>query len=234
MHTINRPHWFALAAVFSFVTPAAHAEIITPDSIPNLPSAIASTGGTAVPLGNLVSSQYSGLGLNFSFAAITHMNGTEVWSPAQPLVAPPIGVAGSPPPNYPPAQIGYMTWLAGGNFVAPGTLKPTSVYSMTLEIVGAPVTVEALGSRWQELGSTGPDGIGPHGGSLYTLGGGGIRAFTVSVPVRAASDDNYPAWGVAEVSFSNNPEPSSLVLAGLGALGLAARFGWRRTRGSLA
>jgi hypothetical protein len=45
-----------------------------------------------------------------------------------------------------------------------------------------------------------------------------------------------PAWGVAEVSFKldHAPEPSSLVLAGLGALGLSARFGWRRTRGKVA
>ena len=137
-----------------------------------------------------------------------------------------------PPPIAPPPQIGYMAWEGGGYFVVPGTSKPTSVSSVTLEIVGASVAVEAANSRWQWWGSVGPNGIGPHGGHLYTLSGGGISAFSVIVPVSDPPDINYPAWGVAAVSFTttNNPEPSSLILAGLGALGVAARFGWPRLR----
>lgn len=230
MHTTNSRYWFALAAAFSFLAAPARAEMITPDSIPHPPGAIGSAGGTAVLPANLVSTQYSGLGLNFSFAAITRLSGVTVWAPAQPQVIPASGVEGWPPSNYPPARIGYMTWLAGGSFVVPGSSKPTTVYAATLEIMGAPVTVDALNSKWQMVGSAGPDGIGPHGGHLYTLRGGGIRAFTVSVPELPAPEPNYPAWGVAGVSFATNPEPSSLLLAGLGALGLAARFGWRRRR----
>jgi hypothetical protein len=170
------------------------------------------------------------LGLNFSFAAITHLDGVNVWAPAQPQGIPAHGIPSGP---YPPPLIIYESWQ-GGNFIVPGTMKPTSVYSMMLEIVGASVTVDAFNSRWQELGSVGPDGMGSHGGRLYKFSSGDISAFSISVPVMAPSDANYPAWGVAEVSFTTNPEPSSLVLAGLGALGLAARFGWWRTRARIA
>ena len=234
MQFAKGPRWFVLAAVLGFAASGAQAEMITPDSIPNPPGAIGSAGGTPVSSANLVSTQYSGQGLNFSFAAITRLSGVTVWAPAQPQAIPASYVIGWPPSNYPPARIGYMTWMAGGSFVDPGTGKPTSVYSMTLEIMGAPVTVDALNSKWQVVASTGPDGIGPQGGYLYTLSGGGIRAFTVSVPELPVPDTNYPAWGVASVSFVNNPEPSSLLLASLGALSLAARFGWRRTRHKIA
>lgn len=230
MHTTIKLRWFASAAAFIFAASAAQAEMITPDSIPNPPAAVASAYSTPVPAGNLVTTQYAGLGLNFSFAAITHLDGATVWAPVQPQAIPAHGIPTGPPP---PPQIGYESWM-GGNLVVPGTLKSASVYSMTMEIVGAPVTLNAFSSHWQELGSVGPDGIGPHGGSLYTFSGGNISGFSVSVPVEVPTDANYPKWGIAAVSFANNPEPSSLVLAGLGALGLAARFGWRRGRGAIA
>jgi hypothetical protein len=100
---------------------------------------------------------------------------------------------------------------------------------MTLEIVGKSVAVDAWSLHGQGVGTIiAPDGIGPHGGNLYTISGGGISSFDVFVPIMDAPNPNYPAWGIAAVSFTNNPEPSSLVLAGLGVLGLAARLGWRR------
>lgn len=224
MHIPKSLRWFALAAAFVLTASAARAEMITPDSISSPPGAVSSAYSTPVPAANLVTTQYTGLGLNFSFAAITHLDGATVWAPAQPQAIPAHGISTGPPP---PPQIGYESWM-GGNFVVPGTVKATSVYSTMLEIVGAPVTVNAFNSHWKELGSVGPDGIGPHGGNLYAFSGGNISAFSVSVPVEAPSDANYPQWGIAAVSFMNNPEPSGLVLAGLGALGFAARFGWRR------
>jgi hypothetical protein len=229
MHPTKSRYWFTLATALVFAASAARAEWITPDSISNPPGAVGSANGTAVPVGNLVSTQYTGLGLNFTAAAITHLNGVNVWAPVPTFAEPAVGVVGGPPASSPPPYIWYGPWMPGGNFVVPGTLKPTSVYSMTLEIMGAPVSVDAWTSRGQALGSVGPDRIGPHGGNLYTISGGGISSFDVFVPVMDPPDTNYPAWGLAAVSFSNNPEPSSLVLAGLGALGLAAQLAWRRT-----
>lgn len=77
---------------------------------------------------------------------------------------------------------------------------------------------------------------------LWKFTGAGIWSFSASVVpppgyAEPALAINAP-WGVAAVSFApppgDTPEPSSLVLAGLGALGLAARFGWRRKRGAIA
>jgi PEP-CTERM motif-containing protein len=228
MHATKGRCWLALA-MFAFAASPTQAEWITPNSIPNPPPAVGSAAGTLVPAASWVTTQYTGLGLNFSNAAITSLNGVSVWAPLEARGIPAHGIGPPPPP-----PIGYGMWQGGGVFVLPGTTKPTSVYSMTLEIMGAPVTVDAFNSRWQEFASVGPDGIGPHGGHLYTLSGGGISSFSVFVPVRDPPDTNYPAWGVAAVSFSNNPEPASLVLAGLGLLGLAARFGWRRACGAIA
>jgi hypothetical protein len=79
----------------------------------------------------------------------------------------------------------------------------------------------------------------PNGGKLYTFQpGSGITSFSVFAPVldpQPGAPAPNPAWGVAEVSFTlaHAPEPSSLLLAGLGVLGVAARFSWRRNRGKV-
>jgi hypothetical protein len=234
MQTIKGRRAFALSMMFIFAASAARADLITPDSIPNPPAAVASADGTPVPSGSLVTTQYTGLGLNFTDAAITRLNGATVWVPVDPQAMPASSAVGWPPGPFPPPQISYGPWIPGGNFVVPGTTKPTSVYSMTLEIVGRSVVVDAWGLHGVAVGAVGPNGIGPHGGSLYTLSGGNISAFDVFVPVMDPPDTNYPAWGIASVSFTNHPEPSSLVLAGLGALGLAARFGRRWNRSAIA
>jgi hypothetical protein len=215
----------SIAALFASFGGLVRGSAITPDSIPNPPGMVASTGNTTVPSNNLVSIQYTGLGLNFNYAALTRIDGMKVWAPVDPVAVPAVGIAGSPPPSPPPLSIGYGSWT-GGNLVVPGTLKAASVYSLTLKIVGAPVAVNWYNSHGQALGSVTHVG-GPlfHGGDLYTWKGGGVSMFSVSVPAQTPTDNNYPAWGVAEVSFVTSPEPSSLVLAALGAAGAALRFG---------
>lgn len=228
MHPFKGSGGIALAIAFGLAAPFAQGSLITPDSIPNPPQAVGSADGTPVPAANLVTSQYAGLGLSFSSAAITRINGATVWAPVQMYAVPAGQIAGQPPPIAPPPAIGYEPW-SGGFFVLPGTSKPASISSMTLEIVGASVGVDIWNSQWQGLGTVGPgpNGIGPHGGRLYTFSGRDISSFDVFVPIidgLPPADIHYPAWGIAQVSFTTNPEPSALVLAALGALGLAGRF----------
>ncbi len=229
-----------LAVAFVLTASAARAGLITPDSIPNPPSAVDSANGTQVYANNIVNTQYGGLGLNFSSgAAITNMNGVAVWAPlASGIVIPDSQVSGSPPLA---GQIGYFSSLAG-KFVSPGSSNPTTVSSLSVETIGTPgffsMSVYGLNGQSLNIDPIFTNVIGPNGSQSWTFTGSGISSFsTIMIPppvVSGLGTSFNPAWGVAEVSFTptqaTTPEPSSLVLAGLGALDLAARFGWRRVR----
>jgi MYXO-CTERM domain-containing protein len=245
MFAFRSSRWSALAIAFGLMASAARAELITPNSIPNPPSSVGSANGTPVYTNNLITSQYKGTGLNFSAgAAITSLNGVNVWAPTQMLVAPDSGIAGWPPPKFPAAQISYYGTWSGASFVQPGTLKPAVATSLSIEIIGR----QDVGIRVTYANSTVPVGIPawietasePNGGILYTFPvGPGITSFSVFAPpvldppgVAHPAATVNPTWGVAEVSVTldSAPEPSSLILAALGALGLATRGGWRRRR----
>jgi hypothetical protein len=248
MHTTTKPHWFVIASAFAFIAPSARAEMITPDSIPNPPASVGSANLSPIySFTNFVSTQYKGLGLNFSSGvyplgtAITHLNGVDVWAPAAYAAHPGLGKVGGPPLVFPVAMIDYNGPWPGASLVMPGTLKPTTASSVTLEILGRGIGVSFFNSQGGLLGTAAAGGTGLHGGRLYTFTSLGISSFTVFAPVMDPyAGDPYPgpAWGVASVSFTlpegESPEPSSLVLAGLGALVLAARCGRRRSRVEIA
>jgi hypothetical protein len=226
----------ALIVAFGLSAASLRAEQITPDSIANPPAAVGSADLTFIPsTSNLVTTQYLGLGLNFSptvgsLTAITNLNGVTVWAPGVPLMQPLSRISGA---DSPVGQINYNgTWNSGG-LVQPGSMNPQTASSVTLEIIGRPVGVNLLGSGGQFLGSATQSGVGPHGGELYTFTGSGITSFQVDAPVIDPGPGVMainPAWGVAGVSFtpSNTPEPTSFLLAGMGGVGLVLRLGWRR------
>ena len=241
MYAHNLARWALLAAVLTMAAGEVRADVITPASIAHPPAAVGWANGTPVYANNLVTAQYAGLGLNFaSGAAITNLNGVNVWAPTEPLLQPlSRTIPGGPPLPFPVARISYNGTWGEASFVQPGTQTPTTVSSVTLEILGRPVTVDLFNAQGQLMGIASLGGTGLQGGQLYTFTGSGISSFSVFAPVidpppGAASPTMAinPAWGVAEISFppAHAPEPSSLILAGLGALGLAARFGWRRVR----
>jgi hypothetical protein len=222
----------ALAIAFGFAAPAAWAEMITPDSIPNPPGAVGSANGTSVYASNLVTIQYAGLGLNFSSgAAITTVNGVSVWAPTEMLAQPDIRISGGPQPSFPAAQINYYGSWSGLSFVQPGTLTPTTAQSVSLEILGWPVDVWV---RYANGSVVMPALTDIDGNQLTTfpVGPGITSVFMYEPPLDSSGGAQpiNPAWGVAYVSvtLAPTPEPSSLLLAALGALGLAACLGSRR------
>ena len=224
MQVFRSWYWTALAVALGFATPAAHAGLITPDSIPNPPSAVDSTNGTPVFSNNLVTTQYAGMGLNFGGAAITLLHGVSVWVPVAPAAA----------------SLGTINFSTNdsltGRFVLPASSNAMTVSSLSLEIIGQ-IVPRVYGSNGQLLNLV-PDlqsSPGLHGGEVWTFSGTGIASFSgLTVPIDPMGQGGpLPnPWGIAEVSFTpaSAPEPSSLVLAGLGALGMATRLGWRRFR----
>jgi hypothetical protein len=246
MH-IYRWRWLALAAAFGLSVPAARTEMIGPDSIPHAPSAVGWGNGTPVYAGNLVTGQYTRMGLNFaSGAAITNLNGVNVWAPTEMLAQPASHTAGVPPVNLPAAQISYYGTWGGVSFVAPGTTTPAVATSLSVELIGNPqatIFVHYVNNPGVAVPASIVVASEPNGGRLYTFQPGpGITSFSIFAPVPHLPPGVAqpvmainPAWGVGKVSvtLTHAPEPSSLVLAGLGALGLAARYGRRRTQGKM-
>jgi hypothetical protein len=229
MHPFKSSGGIALAIAFALAAPFARGSLITPDSIPNPPQAVGSGGiFTPVPSGDLVTTQYTRLGLNFSSlangstTAITTINGVNVWTPAIQYTLPPFLGGGHV------SEISPGGW-AGGSFVVPGTLTPAKVSSVSLELLGSRGIVDFFNTSDRLLGTGKLSGIGPHGGFLYTFTNPDIQSFSIPA-FTGEGGQAYPAWGptgaVAQISFtsSSSPEPSSLVLAALGALGLAGRF----------
>lgn len=221
----------AVAALFIIFVPMVEGSAITPDSILNPPAAVNSASGTIVPAQQMVTTQYSGLGLSFTATAISQLKGVAVWAPINDAFAVPASqVVGQPPPNPPPPSIGYGMWTGDGQFVVPGTTEKTSVSSFGLEIVGSRGTgVYVFNRQWQTIGFANPVGTGPHGGEIYTYSGGNASAFSIFVPIADGMPYNdYPPWGIAEISFIATPEPSALLLAALGFLAYILSFRLKR------
>ncbi len=75
MHAPNLARWTALAAVLTMAA-VVRADVITPNSIANPPSAVGWADGTPVFANTLVTTQYAGSGLNFAAgAALTNLSG---------------------------------------------------------------------------------------------------------------------------------------------------------------
>jgi|SRR5579884_3090764 len=231
MHAFRSWCCSALAGLIVFAVPAARAGMITPDSIANPPNAVGSATGTYVYYSNLVNEQYARVGVIFpGLLALTHLDGAAVWAPLKQLPAP--GAGGGLPVNPPMARIDYNS-LVGASLVIPGKLTRTSVSSLSVEVLGqAGATVNVAGFNGQPLNIT-PSISSISDGQIWTFSGAGISSFTVTPPVDPLpNNSSTPAWGISGISFApssaTTPEPSSLVLAGLGALGLATRLGRRR------
>ncbi len=225
--------WITFTVSIMVFVPVVEGSAITPDSIPNPPVAVNSASGTIVPAQQMVTTQYSGLGLDFTSTAISQLKGVAVWAPVNDAFAIPASqVVGQPPPTPPPPSIGYGMWTGDGQFVVPGTTRATSVNSFRLEIVGRGdlgTGVDVFNRQWQIIGYANPVGVGPHGGEMYTYSGGNASAFSIFIPIMDGMPYNdYPPWGIAEISSVATPEPSTLLLASMGLLATILSFRVKR------
>jgi MYXO-CTERM domain-containing protein len=126
------------------------------------------------------------------------------------------------------ANVGEIDYRKGLNFqiVQPGTLSPTSVNSVTVEVFGQHGgMLQAYDQKGRLLGSVSI--LGPtdsRGGVQVTIAEPGIYSFVVTEPLLPGPFGLPLAYGVGEVSvsFVQTPEPASFVLGLLGLLGLAA------------
>jgi hypothetical protein len=216
----------ALTAVLALAGPLS-ADVITPDAILRPPPGnVGSAQGSIITsLDNLVTTQYATHGLIFPAVlgsppgtgpavAITSLGGVNVWAPAGRTEAMPF-----------PAVLDYRNSITGQ------LVKP--VNSLTLEVIGVSGgMLSALDSTDHLLGTSWfGNHTGPHGGTLLTVNAVGISAFTITPPLLPLAFPQPQPWGVAEVAFTpapHAPEPGTLLLALLGALGLAVGSRQRR------
>jgi hypothetical protein len=226
--------WFTLAA-------GARAELITPDSIRRPPpGTLPAVAGAPVAPADVVSSQYAALGLLFPIrqvapdtayaTVITNVGGTDVWAGAFQF-----GAGGGPNTVL---SFDALSFVAGA-FVRPGPLNgPVTTGSFSMELVTSGAAM---------LSVMGADANGNPTFTSLNVSGPGRTWLTVTAPALEffGADAFQPVtdplpgpvapplvWGVAAVRFvpdgaQTAPEPSSLALAALGALGLAARA-WGR------
>ena len=236
---LRKPSRFDLilvGALVAFAVPAARADYVTPDSIPQPPPAVDTSGGNDQidSSADLVTTQYTGHGLLFpslpSFqgrisgltAAILNLNGVAVWTPA-------VSVTDNSRPEIDPFS------SLNVQLVGPGGTEPTSASAIIAEVLGSSgIELKAYDRAGAVLGWTAtPAGTGPNGGTLLSLNAPGISSFQVFKENRQIGTQD---WGVAGIGFmpSSAPEPCGLALAGVGAFALAG-WTWRRRRlGSLA
>jgi len=237
---------------FLAVAPGARADFITPSSIPAAPAAISpGVGDTAVASANLVTTQYSSLGLDFPAhqggtsssytTAIVQLGGVTAWAPV-------LQVGGGP---------GGLLAFDGGAFVEgqyndPATGSPLTTTALTVKVTtawGAGIAYVAgydlngnfLGFKGMPIAANATDEV--------TLDDpDGIHSFAALV--LPASSNPFPGtlglagspdtlvWGVSGVDFGQTavtpqvaPEPGSLFLAGFGVCGLLGYHTRRRRNG---
>jgi len=233
--------WVGAWAALAFPA-TARADFITPDSIPQPPPTVDTSGGNyrIDSSADLVTAQYTGHGLLFPSlpysypgqltaltAAITNLNGVAVWSPVVSVIN------GLPAGDDPRPGLDYASSV-NVQFVKPGGTEATAANSVIVEVLDpSDIGLKAFDPAGNFLGSTvTPVGTGPNGGALLSFSAPGISSFQV---FHEETQIGVQTWGVAGIEFTPSPatapEPCSLALAAFGA---TAFMGWalrrRRTR----
>jgi hypothetical protein len=186
--------FFLVAPAFAWGGPV----VVTPDSIAVPPAlTMPAAHGTSVVDGGWVDQQYTSLGLWFSGAAVTQINGVKVWTPAS------YGTGSTPSLNYAPGSSIYV------GFVDPATQNVATTNLVSVEFIGVPA-----GRSLMTVYDGSPNGsatlldsdIGPHGGGLVTMQGSTIYGISLSRAFVGQADLNNAInqpWGIAQIQIGD-------------------------------
>jgi hypothetical protein len=252
MRTSPSPHLVLVWSLLLLLPASTQADslLVTPNSLAvSPPLTLPAAHGVSVVSGGWVDQQYSSLGLWFSGAALTQINGVNVWTPASYLNGSTASL------NYAPGSSIYV------GFVDPVTQNAATTNLVSVEFIGVPPG-RALMTAYD--GS--PNGsatlldtdIGPHGGGLVTLQESGISGISLSRAFAGQTDlsnaTNQP-WGIAQIQIGDltilppvidpppgvdggvgsaggapvpAPEPSTAMLALMGGVTALGSFCYRR------
>jgi hypothetical protein len=231
-----------IAGTFGAFPHHACAGPFSPDTIANAPPGVGVGNGAPVSLADQVIDQYSSLGIQFPQVAVTKdvsygtaitwVGGVKVWAPMF------ISSEGNSIPfqDKSVVDMGTVSFI-NGRLVTPGTNTPTTTSSLSIEVINQNpalwnILVFAFDTKGNLLGQlTDSHQTGSHGSDLLTIQAFGISSFFTHADPLNLSKIGNPDWGIAGLEFGTAPlaapEPSGVVLLGLGMLGLAVAAGGR-------
>jgi hypothetical protein len=209
-------------------TPGARADYLTPDSSAS-PAAVTSPAadGTPVAPGGLAGEQYTRFGIELGHCALVRINNVLCWAPTTNWMQ----------TTSAPDHLNFTSGLIAAAFGIPGTPNLARTGHVSVEFMNVLPSwgwIDGFDSQGRLLTFMNNTGVGPHGGTVATIDTPAVTGILLSKSTWWQDPTAGQPWGIAAIDFGplapvGAPEPSALLLGGLGGAGVLAA---RRLRGS--